>query len=122
MNIDRPLTGASTISQRTTVTLGIAAFLAICSTLVTATWQLNVWLNEQTSALERNEQKLDALREQITSLRRDTWTIHDMNTWAGRMRWENRAQQIAIPEPRDWRDYRFTASTDSSSSSPPRRP
>lgn len=110
--IDRPLpTMTTNLSQRTTVTLGIAAFVAICSSLVGATWRLNEWLNEQTAAIQRSEEKLDALRIQIADLRNNMWSIHDMNRWTGRARWENRVADIQFPEPSEWRDYRYSFTT-----------
>lgn len=97
----------NTISpSRTSVTLGISAVLTVGAALISGTWQVTTYLAEQREALRRSEAEIAALQAQIEQVREQMWTIHDMNTWSGRARWENRNVPVLIPEPRDWRDWR----------------
>lgn len=52
------------------------------------------------------DQQIRSVRNQVTNLQREAWLLRDQNSWAGRFRWENRAINLFVPEPKEWRDYR----------------
>lgn len=98
------------VSSRTTATFTIAALVTFSGGLISGAWWARGLLEEQTLASRRMEAKVDALTEQVAALRQEVWTLRDMNTWAGRFRWENRAIDLSVPEPREWRDFRAASS------------
>lgn len=47
--------------------------------------------------------EVKSLRADLQSYARDAWKFDEQNSFAGRLRWENRSSSLVVPEPRDFR-------------------
>lgn len=74
-----------------TLALGVVATLVL--TLIVATWRAANYLRD--------------VRDEVRDIRNklgDVWTVRDQERFAARLRWDNRTQNLQVPEPSEQRD------------------
>ena len=82
------------LSENTQLTITIGAAATVISLLVVATWRVANRLRDILEELKKLSGKIDGVSA-------DSWKISSMERWVSALRWENRKNDLIVPDPRE---------------------